>query len=295
MIKKIFSLLILLSCSIVVLRASAFPVVHVYRSGAGGIYANAYVIELTEGIIVVDATLTVSSAKEVRSIIDEIGKPLYAILITHGHPDHYNGLTEIMRELVSPIYSTQGVLQVITQYDPEKEKQWKPMFGAEWPVHRTFPTKTIRHGESLKFEGISFTVYDLGAGESHSDSYWVMQNGRTKHVFLGDVVLHKVHAYLSDGHMVQWLAHLELLQGLLKDASLFYPGHGLPGGIEMLEWQKKYLTTYSNHLKPLWADKKITDEDKAILKKQMETFLPTDKLSFLIGLGAEPTAKAIFN
>jgi glyoxylase-like metal-dependent hydrolase (beta-lactamase superfamily II) len=292
--KKIFYLLIILFFSSFILRASTFPIVHAYRSGASGIHANAYIVELQNGVLLIDATLSVSSAKEVRSMIDEIGKTLYAVLITHGHPDHYNGLTEITAGLSVPIYSTKGVLEVITRYDSEKEKQWKPTFGAEWPTSRTFPSKTINHGESLKFEGTSFTIYDLGAGESHSDSYWVMQTDKIKHVFLGDVVLHKVHAYLSDGHMTEWLAHLESLQSLLKDVSIFYPGHGLAGGLEILEWQKKYLTTYSNNLKPLWADKKITDEEKAILKQQMELFLPNGKLSFLIGLGAEPTAKAIF-
>ena len=187
-------------CITSLLRAATFPIVHPYRSGAAGIYSNAYIIELQKGIVLVDATLTVSTAREIRGMIDDIGKPIYAILITHGHPDHYNGLTEIMKGLSAPIYSTKGVADVITQYDQDKEKQWKPMFGDEWPAKRTFPDKVIKNAEALKFENTTFTVYDLGAGESHSDSYWIMQNGPDKNAFLGDVVLHKVQPYLSDGH-----------------------------------------------------------------------------------------------
>src|SRR4051812_36216833 len=113
---KLFLLAIILGY-VPTLYGATFPIVHPYRSGAGGIYANAYIIELNKGVVIVDATLSVSSAKEVRSLIDEIGKPVYAILITHGHPDHYNDLTEITKGLTAPIYSTQGVMDVITKYD----------------------------------------------------------------------------------------------------------------------------------------------------------------------------------
>jgi glyoxylase-like metal-dependent hydrolase (beta-lactamase superfamily II) len=292
--KKLFFQFIFFLTTLVA-QGTTFPIVHPYRSGAGGIYANAYIIEFQKGIVLVDATLSVSSATEVRGMINDIGKPLYAVLITHGHPDHYNGLSEIIKNLSVPIYSTQGVLDVITKYDSEKEKQWKPMFGKEWPETRTFPTRTVKDGETLKFEDSSFTVHDLGAGESHSDSYWIMQTGATKNAFLGDVVLHKVHAYLSDGHINAWLSHLQLLQQKLKDVSVLYPGHGLPGGLALLDWQKQYLTTYIAYLKPLYEDKVITDEEKATLKQKMEVFLPNDKLTFLIELGAEATAKAVFN
>jgi glyoxylase-like metal-dependent hydrolase (beta-lactamase superfamily II) len=275
-------------------NASTFPIVHSYRSGASGIYSNAYVVELKNGLVVVDATLTVSSAKEVRTMIDEIGKPVYAILITHGHPDHYNGLTEITKGLQIPIYSTQGVVEVIKQYDQEKEKQWKPMFQDEWPVKRTFPNHVVKDGETLTFEDTQFTVYDLGAGESHSDSYWVMKHGSVKEAFIGDVVLYKVHAYLSDGHVSSWLEHLNTLKTSLKDVSILYPGHGLAGGLEMLDWQKQYLETYLKNLKPLWEDKQITEEEKNVLVKKMKEFLDSEKLTFLIGLGAEPVGKAMF-
>jgi glyoxylase-like metal-dependent hydrolase (beta-lactamase superfamily II) len=289
---KLFMMLALTWISIAAYAAG--PVVHVYRSGPSGIYSNAYIVELQNGVVVVDATLSVSSARDVRGLIDEIGKPVYAILITHGHPDHYNGLTEITNGLKVPIYATQGVLDVITHYDAEKEKQWKPVFGDEWPAKRTFPNTVIKNEATLTFENTSFTVHDLGAGESHRDSYWIMQTGRDRQVFVGDVVLHKVHAYMSDDHITEWLNNIRTLKTDLKDVSILYPGHGLAGGIGLLDWQKNYIDTYLSNLKPLWSDKQITEEEKKTLTVNMKKFLPNDKLEFLIGLGAEPVAKAAF-
>jgi glyoxylase-like metal-dependent hydrolase (beta-lactamase superfamily II) len=291
---KLFLTAVFIAFSSIVLHAGTFPIVHAYRSGAAGIYSNAYIIELQQGLVVVDATLTVSSAREVRGIIDDLSKPIYAILITHGHPDHYNGLTEITTGLNVPVYSTAGVLEVIKKYDAEKDKQWRPMFGDEWPLKRTFPDKTIRNGETLKFENISFTVFDIGAGESHSDAYWVMENNNIQQAFIGDIVLYKVHAYLSDGHVSEWLQHLQELKRTLKDMIILYPGHGLAGGVEMLDWQKQYIEHYLENLKPLWADKKISDEEKAQLTARMKEFLPNDKLVFLVGLGAEAAGRSAF-
>ena len=271
--------------------AATFPIVHSYRSNGTGIFSNVYIVELQKGLVVVDASLTVSSGKEVKSLIDDLGKPVYAFLITHGHPDHYNGLSEITRGLSAPIYSTQGVLDVIVKYDAEKEKQWKGMFGDEWPDKRTFPNKIIKDGETLTFDNVSFTVHDLGAGESHSDSYWIMQDGQARYGFIGDLVLNKVHAYLSDGHTEQWLTHLENLTNDFANIAVLYPGHGLPGGVEMLDWQKRYIEFYIQNLKPIWSDKKITSEEKTMLTNQMKAFLNNDRLSFLIGLGAEAVAQ----
>ena len=150
-----------------------------------------------------------------------------------------------------------------------------------------------RISETLTFENVTFTVHDLGVGESHSDSYWVMQHGTVKEAFIGDVVLNKVHAYLSDGHALEWLKHLKDLKTNLRDVSVLYPGHGLAGGLELLDWQREYIETYINNLKPLWIDKKITDDEKALLTEKMKAFLNNDKLSFLIGLGAEPVAREV--
>ena len=66
--------------------------VHTHASGEGGIFANAYAIETDEGVVAIDATLTVSESGAFRRTIDAIGKPLLAVLLTHAHPDHVAGI-----------------------------------------------------------------------------------------------------------------------------------------------------------------------------------------------------------
>src|SRR3989475_11379723 len=156
------------------------PVIHRYAAGASGMFVNAYLVETPHGVVAIDATLTESDSKALRAQLDSLGKPLLAVLLTHGHPDHYNGATNVLaaRAVPPPVLATAGVDSVIRANDAAKEAQWKPLFGDEWPAQRTFPSRIVRDGESVTFDGATFIVHALGPGESYSDSYWVLQGRR---------------------------------------------------------------------------------------------------------------------
>lgn len=273
---------------------SGETVIHPYVSTAEGIFANAYIIEMENSLVVVDATLTVSTSAGLNEQINHLGKPVEAILITHAHPDHYNGLGNLTEESEIPIYSTQAVLDEITETDAVKEEQWTPMFGDEWPRNRIFPNTTVEDGETITIGDVEFTVRELGPGESHNDMYWLMDDGNRQAAFIGDVVLHEVHAYLADGHYNEWLENLSLLKDELQGTEILYPGHGEPGGLELLDWQARYIDTYAGHVKELLGDRdRLTEEDKTELTTRMKEFLPNDKLEFLIALSADVVAEQI--
>lgn len=271
--------------------------VHRYSSPESGIFANAYCIELADSVVVVDATLINSTSLALKSKIDSLGKPIAAVLITHGHPDHYNGLGNLVSEDKRiPVYSTQGVLDVIKESDKSKEEQWTPMFGDEWPRNRVFPNRVLDDKASITVGGAEFSVHNLGPGESHSDTYWIMNDGDQQVAFIGDAVLHGVHAYLSDGHVNEWLGNLATLERALRDVSTIYPGHGEPGSLEILNWQRNYINTYLSSVKELLGKKEKLDEaDKVKLIAAMKAFLPNNKLEFLIVLGSDVVSAQLRN
>src|SRR5687767_9381351 len=118
--------------------------VHVFQSGEEGIFANAYLTETSAHLIAVDATLLESTSRALYQKALELGKPIRAVLITHGHPDHYNGVTNLLNGAAVDVIATGGVDRVIREYDTAKEQQWAGVFGADWPRKRTFPN-TILH------------------------------------------------------------------------------------------------------------------------------------------------------
>jgi glyoxylase-like metal-dependent hydrolase (beta-lactamase superfamily II) len=267
------------------------PVVRQLAAGAAGIFANSYLVQTAGGVVVIDGRLLTSEGQAVRAAVAASGKPLLAVLVTHGHPDHYNGIAEIVAGTRVPIVATAGVDKVIRKYDAAKEQQWSATFGADWPRKRAFPNRIVKDGASVAFGGLTFTVHDVGPGESQSDSYWTTEVGGKRIAFIGDTVLHGVHAYTADGHTTAWLATLERLRRDLADTSILYPGHGEPGGLELLDWQKDYLERYRAAVKEIGKGAaRLSDEQKKELVVRMKTVLPTDKLEFLIPLGADPVA-----
>ena len=81
-----------------------------------------------------------------------------------------------------------------------------------------------------------------------------------------------------------------------KTLDKIYPGHGDSGGVELLTWQAGYLNKYVQEVKSLLGDKSaLSEEDKTLLATRMQSYLPNDKLLFLVGLGADAVVEQIQN
>lgn len=254
-------------------------------SPAEGIFANAYLVETAAGVIVVDAMLRVSDAKALRARVDATGKPLLGVLVTHGHPDHYNGLAVLTAGASVPVVATAEVDAVIRKDDAAKEQQWKPMFGAEWPAQRTFPTKLVADGEAVRLGGLTFRAHAVGPAESHADSYWTIDG--TSAVFAGDLLFSGLHSYISDGHTGEWLAALDRLASAMPRGATIYPGHGRPGGGELVAAQRRYLEALRAEVRRLSpGGAPLDDAARAQLIATMKQHEPSDGLVFLLDLGA---------
>jgi len=269
---------------------SAEPTIHQVTASAQGLSVNCYLVEGERGIVAIDSALTVSDSKALRAKVDALGKPLLAILLTHGHPDHYNGVFYLIEGKSVPIYATAPVARVIREWDEPKEKQWTPVFGAEWPSQRAFPDHEVKDDQKLTFDELELVVHDLGPGESYADSYWELVSP-VRAAFIGDEVLNGSHAYTNDGHTAEWMKNLDRLSGALRGVKRVYPGHGSAGDGALFNWEKQYLTLYCKEVEALRAgEDKLGDEQKKMLVERMKAAYPTAGNEFMIELGADTVA-----
>jgi glyoxylase-like metal-dependent hydrolase (beta-lactamase superfamily II) len=261
--------------------------VGVHRYSGSAMPVNAYLVETRGGVVVVDSTLTVSDARALRERVDDLDKPLRAVLITHAHPDHYGGTVELVGSDEIPIVAATGVDAVIRRDDEIKEGILRPMFGEEWPRERRFPNQTISDGESISFDGVPFTLMDLGPGESPHDSVWLVGDER-RIAFAGDTAYQHMHSYLADGYWEQWLANIGRLRSELAPGAEVHFGHGDPGATDPFEWQEGYINAFIEAIQEAdWAD---PDAAKDRVVGRMKEYLPADELQFLMELSIEPVA-----
>jgi glyoxylase-like metal-dependent hydrolase (beta-lactamase superfamily II) len=263
------------------------PRIHRYPLQHEGAFVNAYLVETESGVVAIDSLLTVSESRALRRGVEQLGKPLRAVLVTHSHPDHYGGLAELVAGDDVPIIAPQGVIDTIARDDEEKERILRPMFGDEWAAKRVFPSTPISEGESVTFDNATFTVIDLGPSESPHDSPWVLGEDK-RIVFLGDQIYDHRHCFLADGFYRQWLENIEELRERFPSDAVFHIGHGGPASPADWDWQRSYIETFLDAVTS--AEWSSPEAAHATVVAEMKRFLPSDELLFLMELSIEPVA-----
>jgi glyoxylase-like metal-dependent hydrolase (beta-lactamase superfamily II) len=265
------------------------PIVHQFAANDKAFVANAYIVETTNAVIAIDAPFIVSEAKRFRAQVDAIGKPLQAVLITHAHPDHVNGVTQLLEgrtDRVS-IIATARVTKTLKEIDGPKREYWSPIYKEEYPAVTTFPNTEIQDGTSVTHDGVTFTAFDIGAGESADETIWITD----KTAFVGDVVMNRTHPWLAEGRSAQWLTSLKLAESKMGGVTTVYPGHGVAGDLSMLAWQASYLEAYRAAVKEISKGKPSLDATgKRALETRMKAFLPGAPLEALIAMSADAIA-----
>lgn len=264
------------------------PKINKYEATIGGFLVNAFLIETANSVVAVDATLAIPSTNDLREIIqNKIRKKLIAVLITHGHPDHYTGVSELIKGYGDiPVLATRGAINQCRARDEEESGYLgsDQAFGPLYPKTRVFPNKEVKSGEAFNFDGVSFSVENLGGCESDDDSLWSMQIENKLHVFSGDIVYNHMHTFFRDGHVSNWLNQLDYCISKFDHNTVFHTGHGEDMGLEMFYWKKGYIHAFLRILKGLLGDKEtLTTEEQQVLFSKLKSYLPNDKLLFLTG------------
>lgn len=251
-------------------------------------HVNAYVVELENSVVVVDTTLALSSARALREKAESFDKPIEAVLLTHGHPDHYTGLVSF--EDV-PRFASQGCLEFAQREDVVKSPVAERLLGDDYPRRRVFPNQIIKGGTTLTFGGVDFTFHDVGPGESDADGMWTVEQGGHMSAFVGDICALNCHCFFRDGHAYEWLRILDDLSRQFDDRTRLYLGHGTsPSGTEVLDWQRGYIRAFlhavaqlKGHPDPIGRPA----QEKVIAA--MKEYLPSDATLFLLDYELEKT------
>jgi glyoxylase-like metal-dependent hydrolase (beta-lactamase superfamily II) len=268
--------------------------IHIYTSTEPMLKVNAFIVETSKELVIVDTTLTTSDSKALKQQADSLGKPIAGIILTHGHPDHIAGTYNLAPKGDIPIFALASVKKLMEETEEAKHKQWSGVFGSEWIPKWIYPNELVKDEDSVKIAGLTFKVQDIGSGgDCDANSLWLLEDDN-KAAFIGDFIYNKNHTYMNDGSILRWIANLEKYGPVLKDFKSYYVGHGSPCDFSSLTKQRQYFLNYCNNvLKVTDGTGIFNEESRKTFEQIMLTIYPDYGCQFMVGLSADSVGKEL--
>lgn len=274
--------------------AAAAPVTR-YTSSESGFAVNSWLVPTDTGLVVIDTQFTVSEADKLAASVLATGRPLRAIVITHPHPDHYNGTCRLLEIAKVPVYATQSTIEGIRATADAKRAQWKPTYGKDYPDETCFPDTLLPASGGVTVDGLELRTLDYGAGEASTESIVVAP--RLKAAFVGDLIYTEVHPWLAEGRSALWLKQLDRLTRDVPVSGTVYPGHGPSGNSSVIAAQRTYIVDFRSATQKAITAHAAADglskEATQNLVDEFRTRYPHWPLEMLIPINAGAIAKEL--
>jgi glyoxylase-like metal-dependent hydrolase (beta-lactamase superfamily II) len=207
-------------------------------SGAG--HSNSVIIEMKEYLIVVDAGYP-SGARATLEVAQRISsKPVKYVFNTHFHGDHIYG-NPIWTQAGAITLAYSGVVEEMKKFEPGR---WKAAMKARPDVAETHldspepPQQTFDKSPFIvKDSTREVRFYSFGWAHTRGDSFVYLP--KDKLLCTGDAVVNGPYNTLEDANLANWPKVIRSAQAL--NAEYILPGHGDPGGPELLDGQVRFL------------------------------------------------------
>ena len=204
-------------------------------------HCNNIIIEMKDYLIVVDANfpsgarLAQAAAKQVSS------KPIKYVFDTHHHGDHAYG-NPIWTQAGATTLAYKGVAEEMKRYEPARwqaaakgrEDVAEMHLDAPEPPKQTFDKSPF----VLKDDTREVRFYFFGWAHTRGDGFVYLP--KEKVLCTGDAVVNGPYNYTADANIGNWPSVVRAAQKLAVEHVL--PGHGGPGGKDVLEGQIQYMT-----------------------------------------------------
>lgn len=202
-------------------------------------HCNNIWIEMKDYLIVVDANFPSGAEACLADIKKTTKKPVKYVFDTHHHGDHAYG-NPVWTKLGATTLAYVGVAEEMKRYEPtgwkgaaktRKDVAALNLSTAE-PPKQTFSEKQfVLEDNSRRVE-----FHFFGWAHTRGDGFVYLPKENI--VCTGDAVVNGAFNFMGHGNSANWPNVIEQVQKL--KASTVLPGHGVPGGTEVLVGQKQF-------------------------------------------------------
>ncbi|MBS1855947.1 MAG: MBL fold metallo-hydrolase [Acidobacteria bacterium] len=207
--------------------------------GAG--YCNNVIIEMKDYLIVVDANFPGGAAAVLADCQRISNKPVKYVFDTHHHGDHaYGNALWTKNGAVTLAFS--GVADEMQRYEPAR---WQDAARKRDDVAATGlaapqpPQQLLSKSPFVIKDGArEVRFYHFGWGHTRGDGFVYLP--KEKILCTGDAVVNGPYNYTGDADLANWPKVIRSAEQYSADVVL--PGHGVPGGRDLLEGQVRFLS-----------------------------------------------------
>jgi glyoxylase-like metal-dependent hydrolase (beta-lactamase superfamily II) len=227
-------------------------------------HCNNVVIEMKDYLIVVDANYPGGARAAMADVQRISSKPVKYVFDTHHHADHIYG---------NILWTQAGATTIAFKEVAEELKRFEPARWLASAKTRQDVAELKRDGPDPPKQDINQPRYVLNDGSRKVEFHhfgWAHTRGdgfvylpKEQVLCTGDAVVNGPYNNLMDANIGNWPAVLRAVEKLKVKYVL--PGHGLPGGRELIGGQAQFLVELHNAVKAgIDAGKKLEDLQASI-------------------------------
>lgn len=198
--------------------------IEVFNPGAKSLFpVSSTLVAGPEEAVLIDAQFQRDDAQSVLKMIQDSGKDLTTIYISHGDPDFYFGLDVITAAYPeAKVVASPETLAHIRATVEKKISYWGPILSENAPRASVEPERLA--GDTLTVDGAELKIIGLDGHDPKHSFVWIPSAG----VVTGGVVVYEgVHVWMADAKTLEarenWRKTLADLLAL--DPKRIIPGH----------------------------------------------------------------------
>jgi len=160
-----------------------------------------------------------SAVNEALQVVEREGLEVAAVLLTHAHIDHVEGVAEVVRATGAPIY-LHPADTALYQHAPQQALMFGMRMDAPPPVNCD-----LAHGQQLDIGGVT---YEVRHAPGHAPGHVMFVVADAGCAFVGDVIfLGSIgRTDLPGGDFRQLIESIRAQVFTLPDETVLYNGHG---------------------------------------------------------------------
>jgi len=228
-------------------------------------HCNNIIIEMKDYLIVVDANFP-SGARATMADVKKISsKPVKYVFDTHHHGDHAYG-NSVWTETGVTTLAYKGVAEEMKRYEPKRWQEAAKQRKDVADLHRSSvepPKQTFDANQFVLDDGARRVEFHFfGWAHTRGDGFVYLPKEQV--LCTGDAVANGPHNYTADANIGNWPNVVAAAEKLKVTRVL--PGHGEPGGPEVLSGQARFMVELHKAVKSAIGQGKKLDEIKTGLQ-----------------------------